>query len=256
MGGGMLPPMFHRLKRTLRPIRPVLLPLWRPVRPIIEGEIGPRAAVEEAIARRRLEARFARAPDGAPRPIRPLRKREFDELAARETYYRARWDYMSVAGRAAGELILRHDLRTALELGPYLRPLVVGADVLDLRHHEDLECEGSLIVHDARRTPWPIKDKAYGLFVGLQVFEHLGSDQPAAFREVRRIARDAIISLPIDWQMNDPHNVHHQLSHERALSWFAPVVPNRVEVGTPGRKKRLVYIFEDLPAPKPEEEAT
>jgi hypothetical protein len=82
------------------------------------------------------------------------------------------------------------------------------------------------------------------------VFEHLGDQQRAAFGEVRRVARHAIISLPIDWQMNDPTNSHHQISHERALSWFAPVVPTRVEVGNPGPKKRLIYVFEDLWPPE------
>jgi hypothetical protein len=48
--------------------------------------------------------------------------------------------------------------------------------------------------------------------------------------------------------MDDPTNIHHQLSHETALSWFAPVVPTRVEIGNPGRRKRLIYVFENLQA--------
>jgi hypothetical protein len=43
-----------------------------------------------------------------------------------------------------------------------------------------------------------VADNAYDLFVALQVFEHLGTSQREAFREVRRVARHAIISLPID----------------------------------------------------------
>jgi hypothetical protein len=58
-----------------------------------------------------------------------------------------------------------------------------------------------------------------------------------------------MVSLPIDWVMPDSANCHHQLSHERALSWFAPVVPTSVVIGNGGAKKRLVYVFEDLPAP-------
>ncbi|HEX5466176.1 MAG TPA: hypothetical protein VFW92_05810 [Candidatus Limnocylindrales bacterium] len=239
--------MLARLKELFQPLRPVLMPVWRPVRPLIQGKDAP---VE------RLHSRLLLAWDGllarrdriSGAPIRPLRKREFDALAARVPYYRGRWGYMSLAGKIAAQLIEDHKLETALELGPHIRPLIVGADVMDLRVTPDLQCEGRVIIHDATETPWPFEDKAYGLFVGLQVFEHLGTGQAAAFSEVRRVARHAIISLPIDWEMDDPRNVHHMLSDEKALSWFAPVVPTRVELGTPGRKKRYIYVFEDLPA--------
>jgi hypothetical protein len=49
--------------------------------------------------------------------------------------------------------------------------------------------------------------------------------------------------------MDDPTNIHHGITHEQVLGWLEPVIPTRVEVGTPGAKKRLVYVFEDLPAP-------
>jgi len=81
------------------------------------------------------------------------------------------------------------------------------------------------------------------------VFEHLGTRQPEAFLEVRRVARNAILSLPIDWVMADPRNCHHLVTEERVLGWFAPVVPTKVVVGNPGHRKRLIYVFEDLPAP-------
>ena len=87
---------------------------------------------------------------------------------------------------------------------------------------------GSERVHPGLRcdpVPWPVDDKAYDLFMALQVFEHLTDRQREAFLEVRRIARHAIISLPIDWVMDDPRNCHHQISNERVLSWFAPIVP-------------------------------
>ena len=178
--------------------------------------------------------------------IRAMTSREFKRVASKSPYYRGRWEYMSVASRIAGELIDRHRLRTALELGPFMRPLIVGADVMDRREVPDLESEGSVVIADAKATPWPFTDDQYDLFVGLQVFEHLGTAQNTAFGEVARVAKHAIISLPIDWTMPDPKNVHHQISHEKALSWFAPHVPTRVEVGNPGPKKRLVYVFENL----------
>jgi hypothetical protein len=181
--------------------------------------------------------------------IRPLGHVELIDLAAREPYYKARIGYMGVAGGVAADLIGRRRLRTALELGPHLRSLIVGADVMDVVQNDSLEAEGRRVVADATRTPWPIDDKAYDLFVALQVFEHLGTRQPEAFLEVRRVARNAILSLPIDWVMADPRNCHHLVTEERVLGWFAPVVPTKVVVGNPGHRKRLIYVFEDLPAP-------
>ena len=193
--------------------------------------------------------RERRAPGQPPAPIRPLRRYEIVDLGRRVRYYSARTGYMTVAAGVAGDLIDRHRLTSALELGPHLRPLIVGADVMDIASPKDLESEGRVIIHNATRDPWPVDDRQYDLFVALQVFEHLGTGQGAAFREVRRVARHAIISLPIDWVMADPKNCHHQLSSERALSWFLPVVPTRVVVGNGGSKKRLIYVFEDLPLP-------
>ena len=105
-----------------------------------------------------------------------------------------------------------------------------------------------MTIHDATLAPWPVGDKAYDVFIALQVFEHLRDRQREAFLEVRRIARHAVISLPIDWEMDDPTNCHHRIPNERVLSWFAPIVPTRVIEGSGGRRRRMIYVFEDLPA--------
>jgi hypothetical protein len=239
------------LRRRLRPFKPVLLPVWRRLEPALSPE-HPHS-LPTLIGRGRDQIReLVRRARGRPRPpIRPLRNHELVELAAAEPYYKPRRVYLSAAGSVARELIERRQLGTALELGPHLRPLIVGADVMDVVANEALRAEGQRIVHDATSIPWPVADKAYDLFVALQVFEHLGTGQPEGFLEVRRIARHAILSLPIDWVMADPANCHHGLTNERVLGWFAPVRPTRVVVGNPGHRKRLLYVFEDLPAPDP-----
>ena len=223
-----------RLKRLLQPARPLLLPIWRRIRPLVEStswQSSNRAAAADT--------------DG---PIRPLTKAEFEAVVKRHPYYRGRGRYMSRAAGLAGDLIEAHGLQSALELGPHLRPVIVGADVMDVRTQADLEIAPSarFVHHDASQAPWPVEDGAYDLFVALQVFEHLGNNQNVAFQEVRRVARHALISVPIDWEMDDPTNCHHRISEERALSWFQPVVPTRVEVGNTGPRKRLIYVFENL----------
>ena len=175
-----------------------------------------------------------------------MTRKEFDELAARSPYYRGRQGYLGAAAWIASDLIERFGVSTALELGPNVRPLMSGADVMDRVERSRLEACGQVMLHDATTTPWPIPGERYDLFVALQVFEHLGSSQRAAFAEVRRVARHAIISLPIEWEMDDPRNPHHGITHERVLSWFAPTEPTSVIVGNPGYRQRLIYAFENL----------
>jgi hypothetical protein len=229
-----------RLKHAFRPIRPALLPIWHRVQRFVEPST-------------RWQPFTPADRGGASRPIRVLTQAEFDDVARRYRYYGPRGRYLSVAARIADDLIARKHLETALEVGPHLRPLIVGADVIDRKVNDDLVLEPSAkrLVHDLRRVPWPIADGEYDLFVALQVFEHLEGTQSQAFREVVRVARHAIISLPIDWDMDDPTNSHHMLSNERALSWFLPWRPTHVEVGNPGPRTRLVYVFEDLAAEPP-----
>lgn len=210
--------------------------------PVANGVVWPEPR------RRTLEDRLKGRPGPA---IRPMTRKEFASLRKRHDYYRGRAPYLSTAARLIAELVEREGLTSALELGPHLRPMVTGADVLELTERPVPEGARRLILHDATITPWPVEDAAYDLFVGLQVFEHLGGGQGAAFAEVRRIARHAVISLPIDWDCKDPNNCHHMISHERALSWFAPRVPDRIVEGNPGPNMRLIYVFEHLDRDRP-----
>ncbi len=185
------------------------------------------------------------------RPIRPIGRAAFDDMVRAFPYYRGRWGYMSAALAQAGLIIRDRDVRTALELGAPVAPILTGAHVMDYKARPELDPTVPITIQDATVVPWPFEDKAFDLFIALQVFEHLKDRQPEAFREVRRIARNAILSLPIDWQMDDPRNCHHMIPEERVLSWFAPVVPTRVIEGTTGKRRRLIYVFEDLPALEP-----
>ena len=224
----------RRLKRPLQTLRRALHAVRRRLRP----------TAQRVYARAALAVRPPAQTDG----IRPLTRPEFAQIAAAFPYYNGRWGYMSAALGQASMLIQRHHLTTALELGAPVRPIIVGADVMDIKARPELDPTIPITIHNATQAPWPVEDKAYDLFVALQVFEHLRDRQREAFLEVRRVARHAIISLPIDWEMADPRNCHHRISNERALSWFAPISPTRVIEGNGGKHRRLIYVFEDLPA--------
>ena len=107
-----------------------------------------------------------------------MTKPEFEAMVARFPYYENRWGYMSAALAQATELIGRHGLRTALELGAPVLPIIVGADVMDKKARPELDPSVSDPVLDATQVPWPVDDKAYDLFMALQVFEHLTIASP------------------------------------------------------------------------------
>jgi hypothetical protein len=227
----------RRRWRRLGPLRAVLRPVLRPIRRRLldfqESRRTPADAVLESL-------------DLRGRPVRPMSRSEFSAMAAAVPYYKGRWRYTAVALAEAARLIVRDDITSALEVGAPVKPILTGAHVMDRRHRAELDRSVEVTIHDATVVPWPFEDKQFGLFIALQVFEHLADRQPEAFREVRRIARHAVISLPIDWDMDDPTNVHHMIPEERVLSWFAPVVPTRTLEGNRGSRRRVVYVFEDL----------
>jgi hypothetical protein len=229
-----------RLKRTLRPLRPVLGPVWN----LFRRSTGQAARPPSWPSPPRTGRRSAHAGDEVL--IYPMTREQFVALRADDPYYADREQYMAAAARTAGHLISRHQLVSALELGPYRQPIVTGSDVIELRPPSGLRGARRLIVHDATSVPWPFNDRTYDLFVALQVFEHLDGHQRAVFKEVCRIARHAVISVPIDWEMRDPTNCHHMISRETALSWFAPRVPTRILQGNPAPKSRLIFVFENL----------
>ena len=87
----------------------------------------------------------------------------------------------------------------------------------------------------------------YDLFVALQVFEHLRDRQREAFREVRRVARHAIISLPIGWRWTarpDPTTGSPRRPCESGSRRSCRHGSSRATVAA----TRVIYVFEDLPA--------
>ena len=87
----------------------------------------------------------------------------------------------------------------------------------------------------AGNKSWPIGEKEYDLFVALQVFEHLGDWQTEAFGEVSRVASQLSVRFRSTGRWTTLEKAPTALfSNERALSWFAPTVPNRVVLGNTG----------------------
>ncbi|HUX17299.1 MAG TPA: hypothetical protein VMW52_12560 [Phycisphaerae bacterium] len=169
--------------------------------------------------------------------MRTIRQSDYERVLASDPYYAGRWPYMAAAcGMIAG----LEDFAAVLELGAYKLPLVPECDTMDIR--QDLQ---PTFVHDARRTPWPIRDGAYDLFIALQVWEHLDGRQVEAFREVKRIARSAIISVP--WQWPDRFGAHAKIG-ESVLSAWTDGTPGRFDCLIEGPLPRMICYWPDLPS--------
>jgi hypothetical protein len=172
---------------------------------------------------------------------RPITRAEYDDLAARDPYYRKRWAYFSLAGAMVRVLEREHSITRALEVGPGPRGggFLVGADTLDLRGAPTFK-------HDAGVEPWPVPDQAYDLVVALQVWEHLRGRQLEAFHEAMRVARFVLLSFPYRWR--DTNDEHRMITSETIAAWTcdAPML-RRVLCREPSHRMRLLALFGGRP---------
>ncbi len=91
-------------------------------------------------------------------------------------------------------------MEKVLELGPAFQTIVKNCDIM-VKPEIDVWGRPEKYInkefkHDAIVVPWPIDDKAYDLFIALQVWEHLERKQKEAFEEVMRTSKAAILSFP------------------------------------------------------------
>lgn len=136
--------------------------------------------------------------------------------------------------------------KTVLELGSYKINLTNVSDNMDINpDFIDIDnANNKQFIQDASILPWDIADKYYDVFIGLQVFEHLGENQSDIFKEVMRISKHAIISLPYLWDKPDDP-MHHMIDDEKIKMWTNNVLPEKIiYIKTPGSRKRVIYFFE------------
>jgi len=170
----------------------------------------------------------------------------------RGEYYIGRWAYYSEVIKIINSL----SIDKVLEVGPGMIPIIKDADImlnpLDDQYGIPSEFSGSRIVHDGTVSPWPMEDKSYDLVIGLQVFEHFDNKQTRAFREVKRIAKRAILSFPYLWSgaSDKPiHRAHNDIDRQLIDDWTLNVEPQKViEIPRTGsafsKGPRLIYYWE------------
>lgn len=143
-----------------------------------------------------------------------------------------RWKYMSVVIKE----IQKIKPRWICEVGVNKIALCSRSFIIDLVPESLDRHDG--IIHDLNKIPYPLADKQFDLFVGLQVWEHLLHPRQA-FLEVTRISYHAILSFPYKWKC-DPKNSHYMITPEIISSWTLQIKPKKtIRVGT-----RIIYIWE------------
>jgi hypothetical protein len=137
-------------------------------------------------------------------------------------YYNNRWIYYN----EVIQMICRnkYNINNAIELGAMKMPVISGCDTIDIEpeYHP-------IYLMDASITPWKI-EKKYDLFIGLQVLEHLGGNQNNVFKEIKRIAKNIIISLPYNW--NCPGDCHHGITEKTIKGWTGQEPKESLYVGS------------------------
>lgn len=103
-----------------------------------------------------------------------------------------RWEYYQIAASLCPDGKL-------LEIGPFRQALTVGQVYLDIKDWSGVR---PLILTDLNE-PLPLADDMFVGALALQVIEH--THNPAAvIREVMRVARTAVISIPWKWPRGEP----------------------------------------------------
>ncbi len=168
-----------------------------------------------------------------------------------DQFYLDRWRYFN----SIIDLVQQAKPQSVLEIDPELFTVVANADIMhQLRkdyvpfsiHTNACKCYD----FDAAKPPWPIVDKQYDLVIALRLFERLSGNQADVFREMARIARNVIVSVPCDWGRGElrrdiwpPEDIHSDLIG--IASWQSQIdITNTGEPGADGQRVIRLWSFE------------
>ena len=151
---------------------------------------------------------------------------------AEKPYWKNRWvSYL----KDVAELTLKLNPKKVLEIGSFELPLCLESDTMDIIGEPTY-------FHDATNVPYPIPDKYYDLVISTQVWEHLGTGQREAFKEVKRISKAAIFTFPYLWK--NPEDVIHFNIDKRKINFWTCEEPFVVERKVIGRRARILRMYQ------------
>lgn len=136
----------------------------------------------------------------------------------------SRWNYH----RQCVELVKSLDLSDpskVLELGTMGITCVKGAKTMDYAEKWNFPGKQPNYLHDARKTPWPIADKEFELFIANRVYMHLVPGQQHAIAEAFRIAKRIIITVPETYTVKI-HPTSKGITYKNFVEYLGGVHPN------------------------------
>ena len=161
--------------------------------------------------------------------ITPKTKQDYLDQVERDSYFAGRWEYF----RAVYDIVAGMEPDTILEAGTNGYPLFQGSSTVDV-------VEGRANMTFDLTQPWPLTDGSMDLFIALQVWEHLEGKQLQATREMMRVCRRAILSMPYCW--TDPADTtHYMLTDAEFAEWG--LRPTR-RLLIPGDRARMIYVID------------
>lgn len=144
-----------------------------------------------------------------------------------------RWDYMAYVIDQAQQL---GAVRT-IEAGASGIPLNSDSYLFDLPEHDlNMTPYKLYIENEYDNGTHEAPDKFFDLFIALQVWEHI-DNQAAAFREVMRISKAAILSFPYMWNHGDKR--HRGIDDAKIKAWTCGIEPQSVKI----IHHRAIYVW-------------
>jgi len=136
---------------------------------------------------------------------------DFKKAQEKNKYFNdSRWDYMKEIINIVKPLNLNGRV---LEMGSEGLTIVKNCDTMN----KVIDTPDLTYYQDAVKTPYPIYDKKYCLFIACQVWEHFECYHHWVFREVMRISERAILTFPYMWK--NTHWTHDNIDMKKIAEW-------------------------------------
>ena len=114
-----------------------------------------------------------------------------------------------------------------LEMGTMGVSIVHGSDTIDYAEKWNFKGFNPTFLHDVRKMPWPVADKAYDLLIALRVYHHLIPVQRECFAEAKRVARNLIIVTPESYGVQELKETSRGITREEFATWNDGVPPTQ-----------------------------
>lgn len=97
--------------------------------------------------------------------------------------------------------------------------LGIKAVAMDISEHAyHTRATDSFVLHDARKAPWPFKDKEFDLAISMAFMEHLTEEEiPTVMKEMARVSRRAYLTITFEKTPIDIDTTHRVF---KPLEWW------------------------------------